>query len=335
LFAAAPVRAQDGASEAAIRAIVADQVAAWNAGDGAGYARHVSDDVSFTNLFGMVMYGAPAFTARHREILATFYKGTTKRHHVRRIRFVTRDVAIVDIDNEVAGVTTMPAGIAVPADGVLRTQLMEVFARRRGRWVIEAYHNVDVKPSGNGGDGCLTAGTVGGCASRPAAATDTALASPPGPPRPAVIAANEGERRFLRGGAAPLLIKVDPLTTGSTRMVVGSSDLPPGDAIRVHRHFREDEIILITRGTGRVQLGNESYAAGAGSLVFIPQGTCIALENTGADTLSNVFVFSAPGFERVLRAVSTAPGEAPRLLTPAQRAAAFHEGHAEAGPSDC
>ena len=144
---AAPAGAQDPASEAAIRAIVADQVAAWNAGDGARYARHVSADVSFTNLFGMVMYGARAFTDRHAQILATFYKGTTKRHEVRRIRFVTPDVAIVDIDNEVRGVTSMPDGIAVPADGVIRTRLMEVFGRRDGRWWIEAYHNVDVKPT--------------------------------------------------------------------------------------------------------------------------------------------------------------------------------------------
>jgi uncharacterized protein (TIGR02246 family) len=138
---------QDSASEAPIRAIVAEQAAAWNAGDGLAYSRHVTPEVSFTNLFGMVMYGAPAFTKRHTEILATFYKGTTKHHVIRRIRFVTPDVAIVDIDNEVHGVKTMPAGIVVPADGIIKTQLMEVFVRRNGQWSIEAYHNVDTKPS--------------------------------------------------------------------------------------------------------------------------------------------------------------------------------------------
>jgi mannose-6-phosphate isomerase-like protein (cupin superfamily) len=65
-------------------------------------------------------------------------------------------------------------------------------------------------------------------------------------------------------------------------MVLGSSDLPPGDAIGVHRHLREDEILLITRGTARVQLGTQMYTAGAGGTVFIPQGTCIAVENVGA-----------------------------------------------------
>jgi len=137
----------DSAAEAAIRTIVADQVVAWNAGDAKQYASRLAPDASFTNLFGMVMYGAPAFEKRHAEILSTFYKGTTKRHTVRRIRFVAADVAIVDIDNEVHGVTSMPGGIAVPKDGVVKTQLMEVFVRRQGQWWIEAYHNVDVKPA--------------------------------------------------------------------------------------------------------------------------------------------------------------------------------------------
>ena len=146
LLAAAPVAADSGGDEAAIRAIVSEQEAAWNAGDGAAYARRVSPDVSFTNLFGMVMYGAPAFAERHQAILATFYKGTVKHHTIRSVRFVTPDVAIVDIDNEVRGVAAMPAGIAVPTDGIVRTQLMEVFVRHAGAWQVEAYHNVDVKP---------------------------------------------------------------------------------------------------------------------------------------------------------------------------------------------
>lgn len=144
---AVPAAAQDARDEAAIRAIVAEQVTAWNAGDGAAYASRVSPEVSFTNLFGMVMFGREPFATRHAEILATFYKGTTKHHAVRRIRFVSPDVALVDIDNEVRGVRAMPGGIAVPVDGVLKTQLLEVFARRQGSWWIEAYHNVDVKPA--------------------------------------------------------------------------------------------------------------------------------------------------------------------------------------------
>jgi uncharacterized protein (TIGR02246 family) len=138
---------QDGAAETSIRAIVAEQASAWNEGDGKRYSSHVAQDVSFTNLFGMVMYGRDAFERRHSEILATFYKGTTKSHVIRRVRFVTQDVAIVDIDNEVRGVTSLPAGIAVPNDGTVKTQLMQILVRRDGHWWVEAYHNVDVKLS--------------------------------------------------------------------------------------------------------------------------------------------------------------------------------------------
>jgi uncharacterized protein (TIGR02246 family) len=140
--------AQDLVSPKQIQAIVAEQAASWNAGDAQGYASHVAQDVSFTNLFGMVMYGRDAFEKRHADILATFYKGTTKSHTIRRIRLVTSDVAVVDIDNELRGVRTLPGGIAVPPDGVMRTQLMQVFVRRAGQWWVEAYHNVDLKPEG-------------------------------------------------------------------------------------------------------------------------------------------------------------------------------------------
>ena len=39
----------------------------------------------------------------------------------------------------------MPKGIAVSADGIVVTQLMEVFVHRDGQWLVEAYHNVDAK----------------------------------------------------------------------------------------------------------------------------------------------------------------------------------------------
>ena len=153
--------------------------------------------------------------------------------------------------------------------------------------------------------------------------------------RPAVIGLHEGEQRLLRGGVARLFIKVDPVNTGSHRMVLGSSDLPPGDSIAVHRHLQEDEIIMIHSGTARVQLGREHYTATAGGTVYIPQGTCVAVVNIGPDTLVNFFIFSSPGFEQVLRDVSSRVGEPMKIVTPADRATAFHRGHAIAGPADC
>ena len=180
--------------------------------------------------------------------------------------------------------------------------------------------------------GIILPAALAGC--RPGPPADTAERDAPSP-RPSVIGPAEGERRLLRGGTSPLLIKVDPLTTGSSRLVMATSDLPPGDSIAVHRHLREDEIIFVTRGTGRVQLGKERYDAGPGATVFIPEGTCIAVANAGRDTFSIAFVFSSPGFEQVLRELSSRPGEPPKPFTPEKRKAAFERGHAEAAPPDC
>jgi oxalate decarboxylase/phosphoglucose isomerase-like protein (cupin superfamily) len=84
-----------------------------------------------------------------------------------------------------------------------------------------------------------------------------------------------------------------------------------------------------------VQLGAQFYSAVQGATVFIPQGTCVAVSNIGPDTLSIVFIFSAPGFEQVLRAVSSPAGAPPKSVSPAERAVAFHHGYAQAGPTDC
>ncbi len=137
--------------EAAIRKIIENQVVAWNAGDGKAYSVNFAKDGGFTNVFGMVMYGHESFETRHSEISATFFKGTTRLGTVRRIRFVTPDVAIVDEDTEVHGIKAMPAGITLASDGVLRTRLQQVFVKRDGTWWVEAYHNVDLKPTRTAG----------------------------------------------------------------------------------------------------------------------------------------------------------------------------------------
>jgi uncharacterized protein (TIGR02246 family) len=131
--------------EAAIRQIVAEQAAAWNSGDGPGYARHFAEHGSFTNVLGTTVFGHQEFEQRHSGILATFFKGSVLEENIRRVQFVTPDVAIVDVDVVVRGVHGMPPAVAVSPEGVLQTRLMQVFVARAGRWWIEAHHNVDVK----------------------------------------------------------------------------------------------------------------------------------------------------------------------------------------------
>ncbi|TMI99913.1 MAG: SgcJ/EcaC family oxidoreductase [Alphaproteobacteria bacterium] len=137
-------RAQDGAQEAAIRALVADQVAAWDAGDAARFCASAAPDISAYNTSGADMSGKARFCQRQLQILTGTFKGTTKKQVIRRLRFITSDVAIVEIDNEIRGLKATPSGAPLSADGVSRTQLLEVFVRRDGGWLMEAFHNIDL-----------------------------------------------------------------------------------------------------------------------------------------------------------------------------------------------
>jgi quercetin dioxygenase-like cupin family protein len=144
--------------------------------------------------------------------------------------------------------------------------------------------------------------------------------------RPAVLARGEGEARMLQG-RKPIWIKVDPLTLGSRSFSVGMEDVPPGDSIGVHKHLQEDEVVFVHRGTVEVTLGDSTYTALAGGLVFIPRGTWIGFHVAGSDTATIVFMFNTPGFEKCLRFLSSPVGTTFVPPPPADVAAARKDCH--------
>lgn len=133
------------ADEARIRAIIAEQVVAWNAGDARAFSASFAEDGSFTNIRGTVFYGRRAFEDRHAEIFRTFFKGSKLAMSPTKIRFVRPDVAIVDVATEVSELHGTPGGVKPGADGRIHTRLQEVFVKNDGEWRVESYHNVDVK----------------------------------------------------------------------------------------------------------------------------------------------------------------------------------------------
>jgi protein SCO1/2 len=59
--------ARNGADYVASQTIMDEQVSAWNARDATAYSRHFAPEGSFTNIYGMVFEGRPAFEKRHAE----------------------------------------------------------------------------------------------------------------------------------------------------------------------------------------------------------------------------------------------------------------------------
>ena len=151
---------------------------------------------------------------------------------------------------------------------------------------------------------------------------------------PLVLAKEEGERRVRRnlGGAAPgFIIKVDPVNGGSTDFFMGYEDIPPGRVIPPHRHFNADEIIFVHKGSGRAEVGDIRRDFTEGATIFIPRGTRITVRNTGREPLSIAFIFSHPGFERLMRDTSVREGEKVVPLTPEELKAirARHRDHVQ------
>jgi quercetin dioxygenase-like cupin family protein len=127
-------------------------------------------------------------------------------------------------------------------------------------------------------------------------------------PTPTVFQAEEGDRWMLLGDK-PLIFKVDPVSTGSNTLVVGTEEMPPKNRIPTHKHLHEDEVIFVHKGAVKVTLNNRSYEAGTGATVFIPRGNWIGVENASTETASILFFFDKPAFENCLRAMSSRPGQ--------------------------
>jgi uncharacterized protein (TIGR02246 family) len=107
---------------------------------------HVTPDVSFTNIFGTVRFGREEFIQRHKEIAQTFFKGTTSKSSITKLRFVRPDVAVVDVSGELSGFQKVYPGLPVGKDGTLRNKLLLVLIKENGTWWITEFHNVAQTP---------------------------------------------------------------------------------------------------------------------------------------------------------------------------------------------
>lgn len=136
-----------------------------------------------------------------------------------------------------------------------------------------------------------------------------------GTAKPLLLEKSEGEQRVVRGWPGhpnpgeTFMLKVDPKNGGSEHLVFMTADIRLGGAIDAHRHPHSDEILFFQSGIVRVHLGDAVQDVHAGAIVFIPANTWISAENIGSDVLSFFAVFSAPGFEEFMRAVSIRAGE--------------------------
>ena len=139
--------------------------------------------------------------------------------------------------------------------------------------------------------------------------------------RPLILAQNQGEARVWRplvseskreqkfDTLSRFIIKVDGQHGGSPDFWFGTETLPPGAGIPYHRHLHEDEVLYIVSGNAHVHVGSLEGDARPGAIVFIPRDTWVSVQPAGKTSISLVFAFNAPGFDRYMRCESTPSGE--------------------------
>jgi mannose-6-phosphate isomerase-like protein (cupin superfamily) len=83
------------------------------------------------------------------------------------------------------------------------------------------------------------------------------------------------------------------VATGPHSQVVVMS-LPPGGEIGLETHTELDQVLVVVDGKGVAELGNETRAIDAGTLIQVPAGTLHNVVNTGLGDLRLYTVYAPP-----------------------------------------
>ena len=123
-----------------------------------------------------------------------------------------------------------------------------------------------------------------------------------------VINEDEGEAFQMRDGTAIVKIKIAK-SQGAGSISFLSETFKPGDALPVHKHLNEDELIFLHKGTGLFTLADKQYQIKEGAVALVPKGVWHGLQNTGSENIEMRFGYTPSGFEGFFREVGTPVGQ--------------------------
>ena len=109
-----------------------------------------------------------------------------------------------------------------------------------------------------------------------------------------------------------MIIKVSP-ESGAAHLTMGTTEMPKGTGIFVHRHERAEEILFVHRGNGFAVINGDSIAISEGATLYIPPGIWHGVNNP-TDSMNILFIVTPQGQEKIFRALAAQPG----TWTPAQ-----------------
>ncbi|MEK6645195.1 MAG: cupin domain-containing protein [Candidatus Firestonebacteria bacterium] len=87
---------------------------------------------------------------------------------------------------------------------------------------------------------------------------------------------------------------VKPENMGTKRMCFGIADFPAQAHAPAHVHKKEEEIIYILTGSGKMFFDGKSEPIKPGTCIFIPPKVVHSINNTSKQVMKLVYVFSPP-----------------------------------------
>jgi uncharacterized protein (TIGR02246 family) len=128
------------ADEKAIKQVLTDFVGAWNHHDAKAFSMVFTEDADFTNVRGMSAHGRTEVEKMHAPRFATNFKDSNQKMTETKIRFITSDIAAVDVHWEMTGAKG-PDGQEISLRKGLANLIM---TRSSGQWLILIMHNMDL-----------------------------------------------------------------------------------------------------------------------------------------------------------------------------------------------
>jgi quercetin dioxygenase-like cupin family protein len=123
---------------------------------------------------------------------------------------------------------------------------------------------------------------------------------------PKVVRPTEGRKLVLTGHE--LTLKLTSRETGGESYVY-EVVTPPGVGMPLHVHRIEDEIIQVIDGDEfDVQIGDRTFKAAPGSLIYFPRGIPHRFLNVGSKPLRTLWtIIPGASYERFIEALATSP----------------------------
>ena len=88
---------------------------------------------------------------------------------------------------------------------------------------------------------------------------------------------------------------IDQKSTGSDKLLVGWTILPPGARHDKHRHPNADEFFIVVQGSGFIYTDTGREPSVQGDVIFTPRGHWHGFDNTGKEDVVLVWGWSGAG----------------------------------------